>query len=130
MIGGQLWGTFPQKLYFLLYLPQTLDCLSLKDVLPLDNHLVLEHFLLFTNVAPLSGQVPGIHCLISAGAQALVAPALIRSLQFLHANPKVLHFHVKFFITLSHNRFKGTKNCILAHPLAQRIRGHSWQPHH
>ena len=50
MIGGQLWSP-----------------LFLQHLLP--NYLVFEHFLLFSNNAPLSGWVSGTRCQISVGAR-------------------------------------------------------------
>ena len=46
----------------------------------LPYYLVLDHFLLFSNIVSLSGRVPSTRCQISAGARAPVAPALTRAL--------------------------------------------------
>jgi len=71
-------GPFPQKT---LHLISTFTLYLIKfifeDGLPKK---LLEHFLLFCNIAPLLGWVHGTHCQKSAGARAPVAPALTRAL--------------------------------------------------
>ena len=46
----------------------------------MNDYLVLEPFLLFSNLAPLSGRVPGTRCQNSLGARAPVAPVLTSAL--------------------------------------------------
>ena len=88
VIGGQLWSPFLQNTMFLQCLHHIWYFSTLKDDLFWFNDPILEHFELFSNVAPFSGQVLGIRCQISTGARAPVAPVLTRALT--NCNPRHL----------------------------------------
>jgi len=69
--------------------PHISYCSSLKDGVHLwkmvtkiwlKSYQVFEHFLLSSNIVPLSGWVPGTCCQMSAGAQAPVVPSLTKAL--------------------------------------------------